>query len=125
MDFIKSDLVKSIVLLPLLDYVYLNAISSKFNQQILEVQKSPMTFRLIPAIICYVALIFVLNYFILNSDINREQKVLNAFLLGLSIYAVYETTNYALLENWKLDVVIIDTVWGGILFALATYLITL
>jgi uncharacterized membrane protein len=120
-----SNLIKSILILPLLDFGYLSLISSHFKQQILDVQKSEITFRLAPAVICYIALIVALNYFILNTNNTRNQKIFNAFLLGLCIYAVYEMTNYALLEKWSLKTVIIDTLWGGILFGLATFFILL
>ena len=120
-----SNLLKSILILPLLDYGYLSLISSHFKQQILDVQKSEMVFRIVPAVICYIALIVALNYFILNTNNSRNQKIFNAFLLGLCIYAVYEMTNYTLLEKWSLKTVIIDTLWGGILFALVTFIILL
>jgi uncharacterized membrane protein len=41
-------------------------------------------------------------------------------ILGFVIYGVYETTTYALLKKWKLQTVMIDTLWGGILFGLTT-----
>jgi uncharacterized membrane protein len=55
--------------------------------------------------------------------IKPNKSIIEAFLLGLVIYGVYETTNYALLEKWSLKTVIIDTLWGGILFALTTFII--
>jgi uncharacterized membrane protein len=60
-----------------------------------------------------------INYFI----IKPRKSVSEAFLLGLVIYGVYETTNYALLSNWSFLTVIIDTLWGGILFALTAFII--
>ena len=119
-----SNLLKSILILPILDVIYLNLISSDFKQQILDVQKSKMKFRLVPAILCYIAIIVLLNYFILNTENTRNQKIFNAFLLGLCVNAVYEMTNYTFFENWTLKIVIIDTLWGGILYALTTFLIT-
>jgi len=50
---------------------------------------------------------------------------LDAFLLGLTIYAVYELTSMALLKKWSWLTVIMDTTWGGILFGLTTYLVYL
>ena len=120
-----SNLLKSILILPIIDFVYLKLISSDIKQVIFDVQKSKMKFRLVPAVLCYIALIVLLNYFILNTEYTRNKKIFNAFLLGLCVYAVYEMTNYAILENWTLKIVIIDTLWGGILFALTTFLITL
>ena len=39
------------------------------------------------------------------------------------IYAVFELTNLALFKNWFMLSVIIDTLWGGILFALTTAIV--
>lgn len=111
-------LVSSIVLV-VLDYFYLNLISSHFNQQILDVQNSPMKLRIVPAIVCYIALILGINYFILQ----KESKVLDATLLGLVIYTVYETTNMALFDKWNIKSVLIDSTWGGILFGLTTIIV--
>jgi uncharacterized membrane protein len=113
-------LILSIVILTGLDYIYLNLFSYHFKQQILDVQHSPLEFRLIPAIVCYITLVFGLNYFILQ----RNGSVLDAVLLGLVIYTVYETTNMTILKDWNIKSVLIDSVWGGILFGLTTFIIS-
>ena len=105
------------ILLVLIDFIYLNAISSFFNKQIFNIQKSTIKLRFSGAIICYVLLVFGLYYFI----ISQNKKVFDAFLLGLVIYGVYESTNYALLKDWNFSTLVIDTLWGGILFGLTTY----
>jgi uncharacterized membrane protein len=116
---IKNIIVSSIVML-ILDAIYLTSISSGFKKMIYNIQGKEMGFRLGPVIACYIALIFGLNYFILDGNI--KDKVFNAFLLGLVIYTVYETTNYALIDKWELNTVIIDSMWGGILFALTAFI---
>lgn len=76
-----------------------------------------MEFNLVAAFLCYVALVFVLWYFIL-----REKRTpWEAALLGWSIYTVYETTNKATLKDWPWTMVVADTLWGGVLFALTTF----
>jgi uncharacterized membrane protein len=77
-----------------------------------------MEFRVEGAILCYLALILGLNYFI----IQPKKSAVDAFIFGLVIYAVYETTNYATLKKWSPTLVVMDTLWGGVLFALTTYL---
>ena len=42
------------------------------------------------------------------------------FVLGFIIYGIYELTNHATIKNWPLFMVFIDTLWGGVLFALTT-----
>lgn len=118
-------LLKSIIILPVIDFIYLTLTSSYFKKQIFEVQQSEMKIRIIPALLCYIALIGSLNYFVLNKNNSLNKSILDAFILGICIYAVYETTSYALIDKWSVKTVIIDTLWGGILFALTTFLVNI
>jgi len=45
---------------------------------------------------------------------------MDAGLLGFGVYAVYETTSYAVLKDWNATIALIDTLWGGALFYLVT-----
>ena len=106
----------TIFILMFLDSIYFYFNKDFFSKQILDVQGTPVSLNLFPAFLCYIALAFGINYFIL-----REKKsLLDAFLLGVVIYAVYETTNKATLKKWTNKIVVIDTLWGGILFTLTT-----
>ena len=104
-----------------LDFIYLQSIKDYFQKQVQSVQGSAMQVNYLGAALCYVFLIVGINYFIIKPN----RSVTDAFLLGLVIYGVYETTNYALFKNWSIITVIIDTLWGGILFALTTYIVSL
>ena len=103
------------------DFVYLNVIKDYFNNQIISVQGSPVKVNYLGAALCYIFLIVGINYFI----IKPRKSVNDAFLLGIVIYGVYETTNYALFKNWSMLTVIIDTLWGGLLFAFTTYIVNM
>jgi len=111
-------LVSSIIFV-CLDSVYLNLMKDYFNKQVQSVQGTKIQFNLLAALICYIFLIYGLNYFI----IRPKRSASDAFLLGLIIYGVYETTNWAIFTKWSPLSVIIDTLWGGILFALTTTII--
>ena len=100
----------------LLDSVYLYLMSNYFNNQIKIVQGSPIKLNMVAAILCYISLIFGLYYFILKD----KRSIRDAFLLGLVIYSVYDLTTLALLKNWFVTTAVIDSLWGGILFALTT-----
>ena len=113
-------LVSAIVFITI-DFIYLNVIKNYFYKQVKSVQGSPLKINILGAAICYIFLIIGLNYFI----IKPKKSVSDAFLLGLVIYGVYETTNYALLSKWSILTVIMDTLWGGVLFAITTYLVNL
>jgi uncharacterized membrane protein len=111
-------LLVSAILLVVIDSIYLTLIKSFFTKQIQSVQGDPVTVNMVGLVLCYIFLISGINYFIITPN----RPVNDAFLLGLIIYGVYETTNYALFKNWSILTVIIDTLWGAILFALTTYL---
>jgi uncharacterized membrane protein len=103
------------------DFVYLNVIKDYFINQIKQVQGSEPKVNFLGVALCYIFLIAGINYFI----IKPRKSVNDAFLLGIVIYGVYETTNYALLKNWSIFTVIIDTLWGGLLFAFTTYIVNM
>jgi len=114
-------LLLSAIIFITIDFIYLNVIKDYFQNQIKMVQGSPIKINYLGAALCYILLIVGINYFI----IKPRKSVSDAFLLGIVIYGVYETTNYALLKNWSILTVIIDTLWGGLLFASTTYIINL
>ena len=113
-------LLSAIVMISL-DFVYLNVMKGYFINQVKMVQGTPLKVNYLGAAICYIFLITGLNYFI----IKPRKSVTDAFLLGIVIYGVYETTNYALFSNWSMISVIIDTLWGGLLFASTTYIVNM
>jgi len=108
----------SAIIFVILDGIYLNFIKNYFNKQVVLIQGSPIELKMIPTALTYVFLVFLLEYFI----ISKKQNFKTAFLLGFSVYAVYELTNYSLFKKWSIFIVFLDTLWGGILFALTTFL---
>lgn len=111
----------SAIILITVDFFYLNVIKNYFLNQIKLVQGSEPKINYLGVALCYIFLITGINYFI----IKPKKSVSDAFLLGMVIYGVYETTNYALLKNWSILTVFIDTLWGGLLFAFTTYIINM
>jgi len=114
-------LLVSAIIMVTIDYVYLYIFKGYFSNQVKNVQGSPLSMNYLAAAICYIFLILGLNYFI----IKPRRSVQDAFLLGLVVYGVYETTNWALFKNWSVFTVILDTLWGGTLFAATTYVVKL
>ena len=72
-----------------------------------------------PAAICYLLLIISVNYFILH---DTKRGYLDAFILGFVIYGVFDSTNQAIIKKWNPYLSIIDTIWGGILMTLTTFI---
>ena len=111
-------LLVSAILLVGIDSIYLNLIKKMFTKQIQTIQGEPVSINLFGLLVCYIFLIFGINYFIIKPNKSAN----DAFLLGLVIYGVYESTNYALFKKWNILMVFIDTLWGGILFGSTTYI---
>lgn len=112
------DIVKLSIIFTLIDSVFLYSMSGKFQKMIKNIQGSELKMSLIPTILCYIFLIFSLYYFI----VSKKESITSAFLLGLSIYGVFETTNLAIFKKWDPVIGLIDTLWGGVLFSLTYYI---
>ena len=111
----------SCISLLVLDYMYLSSQSNIFKN--IPYAKQNIKGSIIPIILCYTIIIGVLQYFIIQkfNYVNLD-VLMQSFILGFSIYSIYELTNYILLKNWPLYFVIVDSLWGGILFMLVTYI---
>jgi uncharacterized membrane protein len=107
------------IIFVILDGTYLNLIKGYFNKQIKSIQGSDIQMNIAATGLVYVVLIYGLNYFIISK--NKSAK--EAALLGFFVYSVYELTNYALFKNWSILTVIIDTLWGAVLFGLTTAIV--
>jgi uncharacterized membrane protein len=101
-----------------LDFTYLYLFKDFTLPLLKSIQKAEVTVNIMSALMCYILLVSGLYYFI----IKNSASIKDAFLLGVLIYGVYETTNYAFFKDWSLLLVILDTLWGGILFSTTTFL---
>ena len=98
-----------ILLFIAVDSIWLISGSSLSSRMVQDIQGSPITIRFLPAVIVYVALAYLVS-------IPKTSK--EAFLLGLSTYAIYDFTNYAILKKYSLQFALMDTIWGGILMTI-------
>ena len=115
------DIIKLAGIILILDIVFLTLMSKQFNILVRNIQGTPLKFRSLSALICYIFIITLVYYFI----VLKKASYTEAFLLGLCVYGIYETTNYALFNEWKPHIVVIDTIWGGILFSSSYFLFKL
>ena len=113
---IKYLIILTLVLL--LDFCYLSLVKNTMLNVIKNIQKKPLKINWIYLILCYLILSFTIYYFV----IKERKSILYSFILGCCIYGIYETSNMAIFTNWNKNVVIIDTIWGGILFSLINYI---
>ena len=105
-------------LLLILDLTYLFLFKDFMLPIFKKIQKTDLKVRFASAFACYVILVSGLYYFI----IRKNAPVKDAFLLGMLINGVYETTNYAFFNDWSPLLVLLDILWGGILLGTTTYI---
>ena len=101
-----------------LDSIYLFLVGDFFGKIIQKVQKSKLKMRKLPLLGIYTLVWTGLYYFILK----RNSPPLDAFLLGVVIYGIFDLTNIAIFKDWTYTAAIIDSLWGGLLFYLTTFI---
>lgn len=104
------------ILLLLLDMIFLKWNERLFHNQVITVQRVILQPNYNAIMITYLLLIFTLCYFIIRT----HRSVGEAFLLGFLIYGIFEFTNMSIFKKWELKTAVIDSLWGGTLFALVT-----
>ena len=100
-------------LILLLDIPWLLLQGETFQKTVLSIQGSPMRFKAWAAIPVYLALAYLLV---------QQTSLTSSVLTGICVYAVYDFTTLSIFNNYPLEVAILDTLWGGVLFGLG-YLI--
>ena len=112
-------LILTALVLSVIDMAYLKLTGGHFNSLVKSIQGSKFSLQIVPAVLAYITLIFSLYYFI----IRENRKVIDAMLLGWSIYLVYDFTNKAIFDKWTWETVLLDGVWGGVLYGLTTFIV--
>ena len=111
-------LVASSAILLAVDGLYLYNIGiTTFKKNVELIQKSPLELNVYGALLSYVCVISVLYYFI----ISQHKPVLDAFLLGILLYGTFDMTNISMFKQYAWKTALIDTLWGGTLFAFTTW----
>lgn len=100
------------LLLFLFDLPWLFLIGDTAQRLIMNIQGSEIKLRYIPALVVYLALAYL---------VLKTETPLEAFKVGVAVYAVYDMTNYAMFKNYTLSFAIMDSIWGGILLASVRY----
>ena len=115
----KIGLVSLIVLI--IDILWLSAfLGGYFGKMVLKIQGEEMKLNYYIAGLAYLFIIVSFYYFIVMKDNGNME--LDAFLLGLFIYGIFEFTSGAIFKKWEILPLFVDTIWGGVLY-LVTYFI--
>jgi len=110
---------KIVILLLILDFLWITVFfGNTFSRMIEKVQGSVMQVNVFGMIIAYIILSMYAIFII-----PKTENIYEAFIAGFLTYAIYDSTNYATLKNWNPVIAIIDSIWGGILFAIIKYFV--
>jgi uncharacterized membrane protein len=107
--FIWKEYFMSLPLLFFVDLFWLGTAGRWAIDMTEKIQKEPVQMRYGAGAIVYFALAYILSY---------AKNVSQAFMLGLSSYAVYDFTSYAILKLYDWRLAVADSLWGGVLFSL-------
>jgi uncharacterized membrane protein len=111
-------LVKVFLLLLVVDSIYLYLTAGIFGETVKNIQHTGLSVRYGSAFIVYALLAYGLVHFIIKPG----RSYIDAALLGLVIYGVFDFTNYAIFKDYGLPVAIMDTLWGAILMGTVAYI---
>ncbi len=102
----------AVLLLALVDMPWLFLIGDTAQKMILRIQGSELKVKFVPALVVYLALAYL---------VTKTESPMEAFKVGVAVYAVYDFTNLAMFKNYTLSFALLDSIWGGILFALVRF----
>ena len=114
MKVTSHSILKAAAMLVLVDLFWLLTGGIYARKMTENIQGSPLQMRWIGVIPVYL----FLAYMLLETTSYKQ-----AFLYGVSIYAVYDFTNYALFDRYDWKFAIADSLWGGVLFVVAHHLL--
>ena len=128
LSFIKIA-ITTFVLTIAIDYLWVGVFMHKFYDTALgnlaRRVDGVMTAHVPSVIAVYIALAIGITYFVIQPNPNASlfQIALIGALLGFVVYGVYDFTNYAVLSNYGVKLLIIDIIWGTFLCGFISVLV--
>ena len=120
---IKQIILVSIIIL-VIDLYWLSLFLGKyFGNMVLQIHGEDMVIDKYKAAVAYSFMVLSFYYFIVLK--NNRNMYLDSFLLGLCIYGIFEFTSGAIFKKWKILPLVVDTLWGGVLYLLTYSVFTM
>jgi uncharacterized membrane protein len=102
------------VLVFLIDLPWLMVSAPYVGEMVNRIQGSALKLSYLPAAVVYLALAYL---------VLQTKTPLEAFFMGSATYAVYDFTNLATLKHYDFSFALLDTLWGGALFAMVRFVL--
>ena len=110
-DMLKIFLGAGVIML-LLDGAWLTLRQEYHNRLFENIQKSPISARLLPAIGVYILLPVIVYLGAVKGAKSVKDAALRGAITGALVYGFYDLTNYATFQRWTLHMTITDSLWG-------------
>ena len=116
----------SIFILLILDFLWIGLfMKNRYQNEIKQIQGTPMSVNITYAVVSYVLMAVGLVLFVLP-NIRSKHRLLDSlkygFLFGIVVYGIYDFTAAAVISKWNMTTAILDVLWGGTVFFLASYI---
>ena len=111
-------------------YLYLNL--NLFKKKTMAISgKSYPNNRIYSAVLVYVAIALGLVVFVLPKidttktlTIRMRDSLMYGGLFGLVSYSIFDFTNHFMFEGWDIYVALMDSIWGGVLCTIVSFIIS-
>ena len=97
-----------------IDLVWLGVLATDLYNDALGPLRATETVG-IAAGLFYLQYVLVIQYFAVMPSLTVKQAAKRGLLIGWIGYATYELTNWAVIEAWPKELVLVDIVWGLVL----------
>lgn len=121
----KQRVISTVVLL-LADFAWLGLYMNKqYGTLVRTIQGENMKANPVFAVLAYLLMIVGLNVFVLpniRKGHELEDSLKYGMTFGIVLYGVYDFTAGAVFSKWDKKLAVIDVLWGGFVYFLASYL---
>ena len=123
------NLILAILSFLVIDYFWLTSMKDFYNETVQEIQNAPIELNYYGAILSYSAIVAGFLLFVIP-NLDKNNKLMSALIygggFGLISYAIFNGTNIAIFKDYSPKVALVDSIWGGTLYTLASliYLFT-
>ena len=114
---IEFEDVQPFIFMLVIDIIWITFNRKRYRESIKKATGKDTRLSFFGVLLAYASLIFSFIYFSKKLNNNVDMVV-----LGLCLYAVWNTTNMAIFKDWNYMTALIDTIWGGILFGSTYYI---
>jgi len=120
----KQRVISTVVLL-LADFAWLGLyMNNQYGTLVRTIQGENMKANPVFAVLAYLLMIVGLNVFVLpniRKGHELEDSLKYGMTFGIVLYGVYDFTAGAVFSKWDKKLAVIDVLWGGFVYFLASY----